>query len=340
MYQEPTRPAKPLSVIQAEQRNLSNLKNLGVPWVFIQPTRIKKVKIPQNRKRCKNHETFERLGADDLAFLGNAGIELSEAEIKTMVKSYKGTDEDIYASQSSDLLTKSSSAFASDDENFVIDETPKQEPKEDLNKILVNVIKPQVTPENDDDYGLFSGREEKDNTPDIFMEDVKLKVTESRGNLVLIQEDRSEIVKNIIMDNLKQANDKKAKETKNLKFFSFEENNAGNSNDQPSIFDDDSDDYSCRTHSASEVSSGRKKLINFVDSISSVQKAPSVVQKVEKMYKDELDLAKEKLSVLPGVAKFKKFCQETYGKVPEVLQEGSSKPKIVKPNRKNRNYNE
>ena len=111
MFQEPTKPAKPLSVIQAEQRAMSQLKNLNVPWVFIQPTRIKKVKVPKPKRRYKNQETFERLGADDLAFLGNANVDLSDEDIKTLLRSVQNNEIDFNSPQTSKTATPRKSAL-------------------------------------------------------------------------------------------------------------------------------------------------------------------------------------------------------------------------------------
>ena len=91
--------------LQAELRKEQNLKYMGLPWVFVQPTRLKSVKIPHSKNNNKQ-KTFND-GEDGLfSFLGDTDISFSEDEIKLMKHSMKsngkqGTINDSIPSQSS-----------------------------------------------------------------------------------------------------------------------------------------------------------------------------------------------------------------------------------------------
>ena len=318
MFQEPTKPAKPLSVVQAEQRTLSQLKNLGVPWVFIQPTRIKKVKVPKQKRRYKNQETFEKLGADDLAFLGNANVDLTEDDIKTLLQSVQNDDIDFNSAESSKTTTPRKSA-----------RTPPE--KETKIPSPINSNRPKIISLTDDEIEdedeLFSARGSSDDIgADLFGEDPKFSVRQSntsRQKTVAYNEQQT--MKNLIMQNLtkkREDEERNKDETKIKPFVLITPDDCGsvfdnhNNNNNSSFDNNNGDDEFQNVY---DIPTGRKKLLNLMDNISSVGREPSVLQQAEMKLKPQFDETREKLQYSVGAARFRQFCEETYGKAPDVL---------------------
>ena len=318
MFQEPTKPAKPLSVVQAEQRTLSQLKNLGVPWVFIQPTRIKKVKVPKQKRRYRNQETFEKLGADDLAFLGNANVDLSEDDIKTLLQSVQNDDIDFNSPEISKTPSPRKSALTPPEKETKIPSPINS------NRYQTKIIS-LTDDEMDDDEELFSARGESfDTASNLFGEDPDLSIPQtntSRQKSIINNE--TQTMKNLIMQNLTKKREEEVRnkdETKIKPFVLITPDDKGsiyvNHNSESKSPDSQRDD---EFENAYDIPSGRKKLLNLMDNISSVGKEPSLLQQAEMRLKPQFDETREKLQYSVGAARFRQFCEETYGKAPDIL---------------------
>ncbi|EAX97921.1 hypothetical protein TVAG_032930 [Trichomonas vaginalis G3] len=290
MYREPTRPGKPLSVLQAEQRNWAQLKNFGLPWVFIEPTRIHKVRIPHKGKKYKNQETFENLGAGDLAFLGNANVEMNEDDIKTLLQSVNMENDyerDIDTAPTSQRSRKVTT------------------PPLLLSKSISNNILQTSSPKGPatDDEDLMSGRDQgnSNNIFDDFDDDKEEGDSKSEASSrELAQED----AKKIIMENLTKAREQQqAEESLGIKAFSFAS--------IPKESEQAKDEI---------ITPGKRKLKNFVDSISTISKEPTAINEAHQKLKPKFDETQDRLKQCEGVPRFLAYLEENHQPIPDVFK--------------------
>ena len=135
--------------LQAELRKEQNLKYMGLPWVFVQPTRLKSVKIPHSKNNNKQ-KTFND-GDDGLfSFLGNTDIPFSEEEIQLMKRSMQKHNKD--GTLNTNIPNESST-------NFLLNSNELLEPKsKSKSEAETPKEKPYQEPEIDHDE-IYSARE-------------------------------------------------------------------------------------------------------------------------------------------------------------------------------------
>lgn len=290
MYREPTRPGKPLSVIQAEQRNMAQLKNLGLPWVFIEPTRLHKVRVPHKGRKFKHQETFENLGAGDLAFLGNANVEMDEEDIKTLLASVNMEND-----------------YTRDIDSAPTSERPKKPltPPLVLSKSISNNVLQTTSREMpaSEDEDLMSGRD-KGAAIDLFDQLSDDNDNEEKGSKSSSRELGQEDAKKIIMDNLTQAREKlQAEESLQIRAFGFADIPKENEQADKEI-----------------ITPGKRKLRNFVDSISQIPKQPTAINEAHEKLKTKFDETQDKLKHCEGIPRFLAYLEENNQPIPDVFK--------------------
>lgn len=282
--------------LQKEQRKLDSLKNIGVSWVFIQPTRIKNVKISNNMKKIhKNQETFERLGAQDISFLGESSIQFSDSEIKLIMNSMNNkdtiitTDDDISSKNEIDKTETASSNM-----DFVEKSTTEE----------TNPIKNEDSGRFDDE--LISSRIYEDFFDMDFNEKVEeeTECTESnddnKSESVITEEDRKLIVRNYTDSECKQ---KERSETRKIKIFEFNEIPTSNK-----ILKDE------------KISLGRKKLLIAIEQSSSIRCELNSVQLAEINNSKKINEYKSVMSNSAGVMMFKQYLEQQNLPIPKELK--------------------
>jgi len=286
MYQNPGH--RNLAVMQAEQRKIGQLKNMGVPWVFVEPTRLKTVRIPKsNNRKYKNQETFDQLGADEIAFLGDSSVALSKEEISLVMESVKSSQRQ----------------FIEPDPSQIIFPVKKQEEKTPNS----SKVSPLSSPEKEvevEEY-LVSSRSAGESI------DFSKKLTEDIDSEQVVESMRSstpdistECVKTLIMTSIHDDSVTEIKKPREFQIKPFK----AKINDSGEI-----------EEARNELPNGRKRLISVVESLSPINNEERAIFYAEQKMKKEREMQEETMRKCVGASRFKEYLEKNQQKIPDSL---------------------
>lgn len=289
------------AIRKAEQRKLNSLKNMNLPWVFVEPTRLKSVKIPKSRKPLNY---YEGLDDEDLEFLGNSKIPFTKDDIQILQQSLHGenksaTDHDqiLYDNFDESQKLQEDQSINSSRQNYNnLEHKDTAKPDQDLN---LNTI------DEEDSEELVSSRSNGKAVDDLFAsDDDKPKKIQEEEDKIEIE---AETVKNIIMDAVKEREEasklkkKKIESNHPLSFFSYKT------------------DKTNRTVAKEKLTLGRRKLLSAISSSSPLKHEEDSLTYARNKFEKENNLKRAALEKCFGTKHFKDYLERQNAEIPQLL---------------------
>lgn len=292
-----------LALRKAEQKRLNNLKNMNLPWVFVEPTRLKSVKVPKARKSLNY---YEGLDDDDLEFLGNSKIPLTKDDIRILRLSLHG--EQISAADTAqDFNDTLDEAKNSRKKRLLIkDSKPNDFENNDLEKNDQNLKLDAIKEENEEN--IISSRSNGNAIDDLFAsdDDKPKKLQEEEEQM----EVEAETVKNIIMDAVKEREEaskwkkKKIESNRPITFYSY---------DVEKVTPEG------QTVIKERITKGRRKLLSAISNSSSIKHEEDSITYAKSKFEKENTLKRAALEKCFGAKHFKEYLEKQNSEIPQLL---------------------
>lgn len=288
-----------LALRKAEQKKLNSLKNVNLPWVFVEPTRIKSVKVPKSRKPLNY---YEDLDDEDLEFLGNSKVPFTKDDIKILQQSIHR--ENILADeQDQDEIIKKSHenySFNEDKQNSNMNE------EKDIEKNDQNLNLNDVNEEIDEE--IVTSRSSGRATDDLFAsDDDKPKKSNREEEKIEVE---VETVKNIIMDAAKERAEaeklqqRKVELNRPISFFSYK---IGKTTPEG------------KESAKERMTLGRRKLLSAISTSSSLKHEEDSLTYARNKFEKENNLKRAALEKCFGARHFKEYLVKQNAEIPKIL---------------------
>lgn len=292
-----------LALRKAEQKRLNNLKNMNLPWVFVEPTRLKSVKVPKARKSLNY---YEGLDDDDLEFLGNSKIPLTKDDIRILRLSLHG--EQISATDTAqDFNDTLDEAKHSRKKRLLIkDSKPHDFENNDLEKNDQNLKLDAIKEENEEN--IISSRSNGNAIDDLFAsDDDKPKKLQDEEEQMEVE---AETVKNIIMDAVKEREEaskwkkKKIESNRPITFYSYDVEKVTSEG---------------QTVIKERITKGRRKLLSAISNSSSIKHEEDSITYAKSKFEKENALKRAALEKCFGAKHFKEYLEKQNSEIPQLL---------------------
>ena len=291
---------------KAEERKLNSLKNINLPWVFVEPTRIKSVKIPKP-KRTQNN--FEELDQHGLEFLGNSKIPFSHEDISILQRSLNSSNESKPV-QNNEFFNAFESIKKRHEENLLKRQTSthvEQIPEtETLETMRTRRIMNEVEEEK-----ISTPRSREDVFDDLFESDDDNQKTKNQEEEEQMEAE-AETVKSIIMGAMQdraEAEKRKKKQTE--------------TSHPVSLFDFEVQQTTPNNHILvkERVTQGRRKLLSAIANSSSLRNEESSLAYAKKKMRKEAVATKSSLQKCFGAKHFLDYLNKQNVEVPKIMTE-------------------
>lgn len=290
-----------LAIRKAEQKKLSSLKNMNMPWIFVEPTRLKTVKVPKARKTLNY---YEDLDDDDLEFLGNSKIPFTKDDIQILQQSLHG--DKVSATEHEQ---KTNSSFDNIDENIIVlneDQNSKLFDNKDLERISQNYIPEDINEENEED--IVTSRSNEDAIDNLFASDndkpTKFQEEEEKMEI------ETETVKSIIMTAVKEREEaakwktKKIDSNRPISFFSYDVNKM---------------EQEGQRVVKEKMTKGRRKLLSAIHNSSPLKHEKDSITYAKNKFEKENNLKRAALEKCFGAKHFKEYLKKQNVEIPQIL---------------------